>query len=415
MKIASVTPLVLSAPFETGSTGQGITRPGSYANHLEYARLRTTFSVRLAFLELESGSIVKTLLLGPSITLSSSMLVVLVLAGSLSAQLKHVTDHLSYVATQSDQRNTLEAVELNATADGFRLRKSGQSFTPWGFNYVGDFGRIVEEYWHEEWSRVENDFQEMCALGANVVRLHLQVGTYMVSPDKVNQQELKHLRRVLDLAQETGLYLDLTGLGCYHLDAVPAWYDQQAESERWQTQATFWEAIATTCAGHPAVFCYDLMNEPVVAPAKEGEHPWLLGELEGFYFVQRICGELGDRSRQQVAKAWVELLVKAIRKHDPEHLITLGVIPWALPFPSAKPLFYSPDIAQHLDFVSVHFYPEEGKIKDALEALAKYDIGQPLVIEEFFPLKCSLDQLDDFIDGERPSRWLDESLLWSHD
>ena len=35
----------------------------------------------------------------------------------------------------------------------------------------------------------------------------------------------------------------------------------------------------------------------------------------------------------------------------------------------------------------------------ALEALAVYDIGKPLVVEETFPLSCPLEELDKFIDG----------------
>ncbi len=43
---------------------------------------------------------------------------------------------------------------------------------------MGQFGRIVEEYWVDDWASVEKDFRQMRDLGANVVRLHLQVGTY---------------------------------------------------------------------------------------------------------------------------------------------------------------------------------------------------------------------------------------------
>jgi hypothetical protein len=248
----------------------------------------------------------------------------------------------------------------------------------------------------------------MRTLGANVVRLHLQLGTYMTGVDKVDLRELERLEQVLALAQETGLYLDLTGLGCYHLDSVPSWYDQLSETQRWQVQARFWESIAETCSDHPAVFCYDLMNEPVAAAAKEGDHPWLLGELEGFYFVQRISNRKKGRTNGEIAAAWVEKLVSAIRKHDRDHLVTVGVIPWALPFPKAKPVFYAPDVAKHLDFVSVHFYPNQGEVDRALDALAVYDIGKPLVVEEIFPLSCSLEELDEFIDGaeERVDGWI---------
>ena len=80
-----------------------------------------------------------------------------------------------------------------------------------------------------------------------MVRLHLQVGTYMKSPDQVKKAELQRLRRILNLAEDVGLYLDLTGLGCYHLNAIPAWYDELPEAERWEVQAKFWEAVARTC------------------------------------------------------------------------------------------------------------------------------------------------------------------------
>jgi len=307
--------------------------------------------------------------------------------------------HARLLKPYRDENHTgMERVVINASGEKFVLHRSGQRFMPWGFNYVGDFGRIVEEYWEEDWDRVERDFREMRSLGANVVRLHLQLGTYMTSHQDVDRDELRRLRKVLDLAEEVGLYLNLTGLGCYHLDAIPPWLDELEEAKRWKIQATFWEAVAKTCAGHPAVFCYDLMNEPVIVEPKEGEHSWLAGELEGFYFVQRISNCKDGRSSQEIARAWVQLLVSSIRRHDQDHLITVGVIPWALVFPGAKPLFYSPGVAQHLDFVSVHFYPKKGEVDRAVEALAVYDIGKPLVVEETFPLNCSLEELDAFID-----------------
>jgi hypothetical protein len=295
----------------------------------------------------------------------------------------------------------MERVRLSEDGTEFVLAKSGTTFIPWGFNFVGEFGRIVEEYWEDDWPGVEEDFRRMRALGANVVRLHLQLGTYMQTAQEVDPAALARLRRTLDLGQQCGLYLDLTGLGCYHLDAVPPWFDELPEAERWEVQARFWEAIAETSAGHPAVFCYDLMNEPVVGKAKDGQHPWLLGELEGFYFVQRISNDPKQRDRRTIVEAWVKKMVQAIRKHDRDGLITVGVIPWAQVWPNAKPLFYSPEVARHLDFVSVHFYPKQGEVEKTLAALAVYDIGKPLVVEETFPLSCSLEELDEFVEGAK--------------
>src|SRR5262245_21814382 len=66
-------------------------------------------------------------------------------------------------------------------ADGrhFETAGSGERFVPWGFNYDHDArGRLLEEYWNAAWSAVEGDFREMKELGANTVRIHLQVSKF---------------------------------------------------------------------------------------------------------------------------------------------------------------------------------------------------------------------------------------------
>jgi hypothetical protein len=296
----------------------------------------------------------------------------------------------------------LQNIRVSDDGNDFIYAESGRRFIAWGFNYDHDTdGRLIEDYWHSEWPTVVEDFKEMKSLGANVVRIHLQVARLMDAPDKPNQAAFDCLARLLKLAEQTRLYLDITGLGCYHKQDLPPWYDPMSESQRWQVQALFWQSVAQTCAHSPAIFCYDLMNEPVLAGAKKKETEWLAGEFGGKYFVQRITLDLAGRTREQVAKAWVEKLVTAIRTHDKDHMITIGAIPWAHTWPNAKPLFYGSEVSRNLDFVSVHFYPRKGEVEKALKALAVYDIGKPLVIEEMFPLRCGLDELDTFIDSSR--------------
>ena len=120
--------------------------------------------------------------------------------------------------------------------------------------------------------------------------------------------------------------------------------------------------------------------------------------MGGKFFVQRISLDLAGRTRAEVAKLWVDKMTGAIREVDRRHMITVGVIPWALSFKGAKPLFYSPEVGESLDFVSVHFYPRKGEVDTALKALAVYEVGKPLVIEEMFPLRCGIDEMEDFID-----------------
>lgn len=299
----------------------------------------------------------------------------------------------------------LFTMQLDLAAQFIKLSQDGQHFVDakgaafrvWGVNYDHDAeGRLIEDYWISDWPRVVEDMQEIKALGANVVRIHLQVAKFMSTHDQPNEQSLDKLKELLQLAERLGLTLDLTGLGCYHKADVPAWYDAMDEANRWRVQANFWRAVATACQNSPAVFCYDLMNEPIMAGDKP-ETEWLTGELGGKYFVQRVTRDMQGRTREQVAEAWVKQLTQAIREVDRQHLITVGVIPWSHVFPGAKPIFYAPAPAKYLDFVSVHIYPKSKEVQKALDALTVYRIGKPLIVEEFFPLSCSIEEAEEFI------------------
>jgi glutamate racemase len=281
-----------------------------------------------------------------------------------------------------------------------------------GFNYDHDAdGRLLEDYWHAEWDRVENDFRDMQSLGANVVRIHLQFGKFMKSATEANAEELKQLQRLLMLAEETKLYLDLTGLGCYHKKDVPAWYDALEEQARWNAQQVFWEAIATVCSESSAVFCYDLMNEPVIGGDKAGSD-WLGPAFAGKHFVQFVAKSTNGRTRPEAAKQWIDQMVNAVRQHDKRHLITVGFVDWSLDRPGLTSGFDPLKVAEKLDFAAVHIYPATGKVDEALETLKGFQIGKPVIVEETFPLKCSHDEMKDFIDrsGDHADGWI--SFFW---
>ncbi|HZN35824.1 MAG TPA: cellulase family glycosylhydrolase [Pirellulaceae bacterium] len=298
-------------------------------------------------------------------------------------------------------------IKVSGDQKSFVTEPGGQPFVPWGFNYDHDetkAARLIEDYWEGEWPKVEADFREMKELGANVVRIHLQFGKFMEAADKPSERSLAQLARLVKLAEATGLYLDLTGLACYHKKDVPAWYDALEEGERWAAQAAFWKAVAATCKDSPAIFCYDLMNEPVV-PGRVGRAAdWLGPPLGDKHFVQYITREAKGRERHDIARQWIEVLVKAIRAVDRRHLITVGLVPWSLDKPGLTSGFVPDKIAGELDFVAVHVYPEAGKLDEALETLAGFNIGKPVVVEEMFCLKCSADELGRFIDQSREKK-----------
>ena len=293
-------------------------------------------------------------------------------------------------------------VAVSKDKKAFVLDPSGKPFIPWGFNYDHNAdGRLIEDYWDEEWSTVEGHFGQMKKLGANVVRIHLQLGKFMDGPDKPNEKSLTRLDKLLALAEKERLYLDLTGLGCYHKKDVPDWYDKLSEKDRWDVQARFWQAVAGRCKDSPAVFCYDLMNEPVVAGGKRKDDDWLPAPFAGKHFVQFINLDQQDRPRPDIARQWVRHLNAAIREKDKRHLITVGLVDWSLDRPGLTSGFVPAKIADDLDFISVHLYPKAGKVKDALDTLAGFSVGKPVVIEETFPLACSPKELEEFIDGSQ--------------
>src|SRR5689334_13997281 len=88
---------------------------------------------------------------------------------------------------------------IKVAADGksFVLDPGNEKFIPWGFNYDHDgAGRLIEDYWDDEWPKIVEDFREMKELGANVVRIHLQFGKFMERADQPRQHALDQLAKL---------------------------------------------------------------------------------------------------------------------------------------------------------------------------------------------------------------------------
>lgn len=308
--------------------------------------------------------------------------------------------------TQAEELQLVRVSEFNSD---FEIAATSGAFIPWGFNYDHDAsGALLEDYWLTDWQRVTQDFAEMKKLGATVVRIHLQFGKFMQTAEQPNEAAIEQLGKLVRLAETTGLYLDVTGLGCYHKQDVPAWYDKLDEAGRWQAQANFWKAVAKTCANSAAIFCYDLMNEPVVPAGDKPGKDWLGPAFGDKHFVQYISLDRAGRKRPEIAKAWIKQLVAAVRAEDDQHMITVGLVPWSLDRPGLSSGFLPKEIAPELDFIAVHLYPNKDKLDDDLETLAGFDVGKPIVIEETFPLGCSPEELGEFITASQPkaSGWI---------
>ena len=293
-------------------------------------------------------------------------------------------------------------IKLSADKSGFeRAGVAGEKVVPWGFNYDRDHKlRLLEDYWDEDWSVVEEDFREIKDLGANVVRVHLQFGKFMNGPTEPNAENLARLEKLVRLAEDSGLYLDVTGLASYRKRDVPKWYDALDEAARWDAQANFWAAIARTLADRPGVFCYNLINEPVI-PAQKLDH-WLHPfALAGFHYVQHIVLDPVGRDPNVIAQQWTRKMTAAVRRHDKRRLVTVGMLPIKPADAKSSRGFVPAALKDDLDFLAVHLYPESKKSDEAMATLKLFDVGKPLVIEEIFPLTTTPKELGEFITESR--------------
>ena len=112
-----------------------------------------------------------------------------------------------------------------------------------------------------------------------------------------------------------------------------------------------------------------------VLPCSAAALQWVRISDDGQGFV----GTKG-RARHKIAQQWIRTLVPGKRKHDKRHLITVGLVPWSLDRPGLTSGFVPERIAEDLDFIAMHLYPEKGKVAEAAETLKGFAaVGKPVV------------------------------------
>ena len=113
----------------------------------------------------------------------------------------------------------------------------------------------------------------------------------------------------------------------------------------------------------------------------------------------------------EIAAAWIDTLTAAIREKDKETMVTVGMLPWVTGWQHLSG-FLPKEVAKHVDFLSVHIYPKTKQPDEAPRALAECVTDKPVVIEETFPLECSVEELEAFL---RESRKTASGWVWHYD
>ncbi len=314
--------------------------------------------------------------------------------------------------------------------EGFVEQSSHERFIPFGTNYYDPHTGWAPRIWRQfDPNRVTRHFEIMRDLGVNCARVFLTAATFQPEGDTIDEGALQKLDAMIAIARGSGIRLILTGPD--HWEGSPAYWkpDRFAGEQALRALESFWQTLGRRYRGEPAIFAWDLLNEPHLPWFVETWRPkwnaWLQARHKDREDLQSAwAGALGDEEssgdvavpqdkavqndprlldwqlfREHLADEWVRRQVEAIRKADPTHLVTVGYIQWSYPLvrpgnPSLYSAFSPRRQAQWLDFLCMHFYPLLGRPFESQEAwdrnlaylqsaLAYCHVGKPVVLGEY--------------------------------
>lgn len=333
----------------------------------------------------------------------------------------------------------------------------GKTFEPWGVTYYRPGTGWAPQVWKQfDAEAIRADFFRLRELGANCVRVFISYGSFLMQPDALSADGMAKFDEFLAMAEAADLYVHPTGPD--HWEGTPDWakQDRMADERVLSALESFWTLFAGRYRGRTSIFAYDLRNEPEVpwdTPVmREKWNRWLekkygaenrVAEAWGatnreFHFGRVPVPELGDKPgsrelldyqlfREDIADAWTQRQVSAIKAADPDALVTVGLIQWSVPSLLPRVSHYAgfrPERqARLLDFLEVHFYPldkgfyeytnseNEARNLAYLESVVREVAkpGKPVVIGEFGWYgggKLSIDQ------GKHPAATEEQQARW---
>ena len=355
----------------------------------------------------------------------------------------------------------MQLIETGSDGNGFVERDSGQPYIVFGTNYYDPHTGWAPKIWRRfDAEKVLRHFQVMSTLGVNCARIFLTAGSFQPNAETIDEQSLKKLDTLIKIAGETDIRLLLTGPD--HWEGQPSYWkpDRFAGEAALQAIEHFWEIVGRRYRGEPAIFAWDLLNEPHLPWFVEHWRPywntWLqkkygsweslkaawddeLTEVErwGNVTVPENRPDSGNPRlrdwqlfRENLADQWVRRQVEALRKADPTHLITVGYIQWSYPLirmgnPSRYSAFNPHRQAGLLDFVTIHFYPTLGNPFGSekkwvtnlsyLQAVLAYcHTSKPVVLGEYGWYGGGAPQNHPYLSENEQSKWLSAEIEASH-
>jgi hypothetical protein len=347
----------------------------------------------------------------------------------------------------------MEPIVVAPDGRGFVETKSNRTFIPFGTNYYDHHTGWAPKIWRRfDPAEVKRHFAVMRKLGVNCARVFLTAATFQPDAETINQEALGKLDTLIAIARDSGIRLMLTGPD--HWEGVPEYWkgDRFAGEQAAGALEHFWIVVAARYRGESAIFAWDLLNEPHLPWFDEQWRPrwnkWLADRYGSWEGIKSAWGteitesdqwgqvaipedkpatgsaRLRDYQlfREHLADNWVRRQVEAIRKADPDRLVTVGYIQWSYPLvrpgnPSRYAAFNPRRQAPLLDFVTIHFYPTLGSpfqsdenwrknIEYLKTTLAYCHTGKPVVLAEFGWYGGGAPQQHPFVSEAQQADWI---------
>ena len=364
---------------------------------------------------------------------------------------------LPFAVTKATNHPSMELITVAQNGQGFIEAVSGRSYIPFGTNYYDPHTGWAPKLWRRfDAEKVQQHFHVMSGLGVNCARVFLTAGSYQPTAEKIEEQALAKLDKLVEIAQENGVRLILTGPD--HWEGVPDYWkpDRYVGQAALEALEHFWTVVTRRYYREPAIFAWDLLNEPHMPWFVEQWRPqwnvWLqntygnrdalktawdneLTEADewGNVEVPKNRPDSGNprlrdwqHFREHLADEWVRRQVEAIRRVDTTHLITVGYIQWSYPLvrlgnPNRYAAFNPRRQARWLDFVTIHFYPTLGspfqsegnwqKNIDYLQGILAYcHTGKPVVLGEFGWYGGRAPQHHPYLSEQQQARWISKEI-----
>ncbi|MHC4443845.1 MAG: cellulase family glycosylhydrolase [Planctomycetota bacterium] len=292
---------------------------------------------------------------------------------------------------RSDDMPFIEVDPHNLTA--FRQRNTSKPFVAVGVNYFDHQTGWAPKLWQRfDQKRVRHHLTLIRSQGFNTIRVFLTLESFHRKPGQVQPEGEEKFRKLLAMCRNLGIYVIPSGPD--HWEGRPSWRGKNAYADESVLRADekWWQEFAAKFRDEPAILAWDLKNEPHI-PWSDTAHmsakwnQWLQQQYSSTEEIAHTwqlnpeqVGQLGkieiptdkpalnhprlydyQRFREYLADRWTQRMVAAIRRSDPNHMVTIGHIQYAIPVDLPSPKVYAgfnvKANARYLDFVTIHFYP----------------------------------------------------------